>query len=295
LLKGQYKFYKRGDLVAVSNNIITNAGKGQFIKYLAGATPQIGDTISVGVGSNTASVNDTRLNFEIESQEIDQIGYSTSDPKLVFKTSLRPGVAITISEVGLWAFKTSSSMGANSPRILSAADPDTETWIGATWDNTSRLSAESLLLSPAVNSIATANFSTFSQDLSSYSNADEFLIAYEAVSNISSMLIYFHTSDQDYYTGVIINSGTGYKIGFVLKNSFVATGSPNWADIKYLRIGARATTAGAGVAKFDALRVEKNTNLDSNTVLISRSRLVTPIVKNAAEPLDIEYTVKLNI
>lgn len=296
MFNGEYRFYRHGELIATHKNLITTAGKAHIMRYLAGANQQIGDSIAVGIGEVVPTLTDARLGFEVDSRPLDQIGVNTVDSKLVFKASLLPGVYLSISEVGLWANRSAvSTTGVGNSRLLTNANPATESWIGATWDANSRLSTESLLLTPAASNTAAAQFSNFTQDLSAYSNSDEFLVAYEAVANVDSMLVYFHTTDQDYYTGTVVNTANGYQIGSIIKNNFVATGAPNWAKIEYLRIGAKASGAGAATARFDSLRVERNVSAFTNSVLVSRSKLATPIVKAASEPLDIEYTVRFSL
>lgn len=294
MFNGEYRFYQSGRLLGVSKNLITTAGKAHVLKYMAGAAAQIGDSIAVGVGEDPATVNDLRLSYEVDAQTLSQIGVNTADSKLVFKASLLPSIAVRISEVGLWVLKTTAS-GGNTSRSLISADPVTETWLGASWDSTSRISSESLLLTPSQSLFESAKMTTFNQNLNGYSNSDEFVIAYEAVSNVDSMVINFYTTEQDYFSATFTNTGTGYKIARLLKDSCTSSGAPLWSNIEYISVGAWASSAGPGVARFDGLRIERNTNIDSASVLISRSKLAVPILKAAAEPLDIEYTMGFNL
>ena len=133
-------------------------------------------------------------------------------------------------------------------------------------------------------------------DLSGYSAADAFVLAFNVgTATTSSVRALFLTDTSNYYT---VNFGTptsGYKIVSVAKGDAVATGTPDWGNITEIRVSTISTAGGASQIDYDGLRIEDTDTVNSDYVLVSRELLTTPFVKQIGMTQEIEFALDVNV
>jgi hypothetical protein len=132
---------------------------------------------------------------------------------------------------------------------------------------------------------------TYSQ-LSTYGLEDFISIAISKVSSTTpTITVRFYVNANVYFTVTYTTTAGGYQ---VLNRSFsqaVPTSSngvtPTWNNIKYVEITS------TGDVVIDAVRINDNIEIDPTYGMISRTVLDTPIIKNTAQSLEIEYYLSL--
>ena len=111
---GEYILYEDGKEIHRSKNILTKFGKRYITQYLAGKNASPDKDIAIGIGSTTATVNDTQLNFEFYRSQVNissvDIQTSTltgeSTYGVVYKTTIPVDVSGIINELGLFPSTT---------------------------------------------------------------------------------------------------------------------------------------------------------------------------------------------
>lgn len=270
--------------------MITDNGKDLITRYLAGYVGQIGDSIAVGIGSAPESASDVNLQFEINSQAIQQVGIDMAARKLIFKATIPQEIAGRIKEVALWSNR--QSIGSLADHAITLVDSATEAWTGGTWATGSRINGSTRQISAAASSSAGASPEVFTRDLSSFTARDEIVIAYEVVSNVASLRIDIGSDGSNRYNVTIDNPPAGYNISKIPLGNFAKVGNPNWAAATYLAVVVTAKSAGPGVVKLDGIRVNRAV---PNGTLVSRKVLAQEIIKERNAPLDIEYELPVTI
>jgi hypothetical protein len=128
--------------------------------------------------------------------------------------------------------------------------------------------------------------------LSTYGSEDFISIAISKVSSTTpTITVRFYVNANVYFTVTYTTTAGGYQ---VLNRSFsqaVPTSSngvtPTWNNIKYVEITS------TGDVVIDAVRINDNIEIDPTYGMISRTVLDTPIIKNTAQSLEIEYYLSL--
>lgn len=271
--------------------MLTNAGKENILKYMAGYINQLADTISIGIGSTPESPDDKDLVFETDSQAIQQVGLDLANNKIIYKVSLPQEIAGSIKELGLWANRQQSLDGSRQNMFLTRADEVNEIWTVGDWVE-GRIGTKALSIPAAASSTAVTQLSGFSRDLSRYNILDEVSIAWEAIGNITGVNLRLGIDDDNYFSYSLSNTGAGYKINKIKINQFTKTGTLDWSNLKALSLRVTAGTGG-GQIKLEGIRI--NTMSLDGAVLISRRVLDQEIVKEANAPKDIEYHLDVAI
>jgi hypothetical protein len=132
---------------------------------------------------------------------------------------------------------------------------------------------------------------TYSQ-LSTYGSEDFISIAISKVSSTTpTITVRFYVNANVYFTVTYTTTAGGYQ---VLNRSFsqaVSTSSngvaPTWNNIRYVEISS------TGDVVVDAVRINDNIEIDPTYGMVSRTVLDTPIIKNTAQSLEIEYYLSL--
>ena len=280
--------------------MITNEGKNQIKRYLAGYVPYVAGSLAIGIGSSTETLTEKTLQYEVARVDIQSVTYNFATNKLIFKGSLPNEFAGIIYEVGL--FSSIASLPMIGSRVITNFDSTLENWRNL--DDTvssyavpnSRIGGDALLHTPAASATATATLRNLTYDFSYNTAADKFSFAYANVNtNVSANTVKFLTDSSNYYTfNIFVNNTVGYKIVNKTKAEAVATGSPSWAKITEIQVTTTATGGQADV-EFDGIRVDNPNEYGLDNILVSRKVLSTPVATVAGQPQDIEYSLDIAI
>jgi hypothetical protein len=294
MIRGVYRFYQNGELLAESENILTTEGKRLILRVLAEQAASLGQALGVGVGNVAAAVTDLRLNWEIDRSPISIKSVDYDNTLVIMKTTLPQNTEYTIYEIGLWSQFSNSLNTENSSRILTTFETDFENWDNFTLDTTQARTSTNAIKIDANASSTQISSSDVNLDLSGYSNVDQFTIAfYKANNNITTLGLVFESTGGVWRKTTTVSSlPVGYNVITMNKGDFVATGSPDWSDIN--KIDIEVTAGGtAGYLILDGIRIEDADTLNPDYALVSRSVLATPLVKTDNAPMDVEYALEI--
>ena len=276
--------------------MITDLGRLHIKRFLAGHVGVIADSVAFGLGSTAASTGDTRLNFEFERAAVTLVSYDFINDRLVFKAEMPEEVGGTVYEVGIWSTEQDSRDGGYGSKIISTFDSDTEDWVGGTFTTTARVGDDALLLAPLASATANALLEDVALDLSGYSDADRFLLAYNVGNaNTSAVRFRFLTDSSNYFTYTITAPSAGYKISDLAKSAAVVTGTPDWAEINSLQVEVVATGTGSASVTLDGLRIEDTDTNNPDYVLVARQVLGIPFQKEEGRTQEVEFSLAVNI
>ena len=295
-MKGVYRFYQDGKLVAEHENLITTEGQRLILRVLAEQASSIGGAIGVGVGNAAAVVGDTRLRWEVDRQAIAIKNVDYTNSRVIMKTTLPQTSIYTIYEVGVWSQFTNNFNSDNASRVLTTFETAFENWSNATLDSTqSRTSPDSIRIDAGASATVAAA-TDVDLDLSGYSAADTFNIAfYKANNNITTLKLNLASATGSYEGSVTVSSlPVGYNVVTISKGAFVATGTPDWSAITTMTVKVTAG-ASAGYLIMDGIRIEDGDTLNPSYALVSRSVLGSPLVKTDSSPMDIEYALEFDV
>jgi hypothetical protein len=322
-MKGTYIFYQDGVELHRQDNILTKFGKRFLTNYLAGTLGFSSKAIAIGIGSETPTVDDTRLGFEFYKVPVDLNSPNIeTDPvtgistySVIYKTSLPNDVAGSIKEVGLFPSQ-STSKSDYSNRYISSFE-NALPWVDSSGNNPTLVSTPTPRLgsylfqvtAPAVTSPATYSTKEYwfnaTFDLSGYSIYDSLTLAFrQADTNLDYVYIRFYSGDTDYFetriTGdvSITSPQTPDKIKSKtlseLLGSSYKSGTPDASSINKILVGAKSKTTSGTTVYMDGLRINDEDSFDPIYGLISRSVLSSEIVKVAGKQMDIEYRLGLS-
>jgi len=309
---GEYVFYEDGKEIHRSKNILTKFGKRYITQYLAGKNSSPDKDIAIGIGSTTATVNDTQLDFEfyrsavtlssVDIQTSPLTGVSTYG--VVYKTTIPVDVSGIINELGLFPSITFGTTDYASKSISSFED--SSLWTDSTGSSPSLVMTPSpkigaYYLSLDVASSQSKNyFYDFSLDISGYSANDSMTLAYYQ-SDLNLDYIYFraYDSNNNYYEmRYPVENTIGYKVKSLklssLYSSGFTSGTPDQNSIVKISIGVKAKSSGATNVLLDGLRINDEDSFRSDYGMISRSVLSNLITKTLGKQMDIEYRIGLS-
>ena len=310
-LFGEYAFYEDNKEIYRSKNLLTKFGKRYITQYLAGQSNTNLKDIALGVGSTTATVNDTQLGFEfykspvsmssIDIQTNSSTGVSTYG--VVYKTTVPVDVAGIINEVGLFpaVSLTSTDYASNSISTFENNQSWTDSTgaFAPTTTNPFPKIGTSYLSIGALASQSKEYFYNFNVDISGYSALDSLTLAYyQSDTNLDYVFVRMYDSSNRYYE--IRYPGelsTGYKIQSLTLNNLYSSGygsgTPDQTAIVKISCGVKAKVAGATAALFDGMRINDEDSFRTDYGLISRSVLTNPITKSLGKQMVIEYRIGL--
>lgn len=294
-MRGTYRYYQGGHLIGQSENLVTNDGKRIVMEYLSNYRAGIASAIAVGAFNTAATVTDKELAFEWARAPIISVSPDYTNTLIIFKARFDPAQTGVIYEAGL--LSPNDVVGDYVSRMILGFDSAVDVYTAGAFNTaTARVGLDSLRLSPTASTTVTAQNLDVQLDLSGYSNADEFKLAYNVGNAFtSSVQVRFYTDASNYYTYTISTPTAGYKVQKFYKTDLVATGTPSFSSITYVGVLATATAGGTAVVDFDGLRIDdKDTFTDSN-ILVSRSVPAAPVTMVANLPMDIEYTLDVTV
>lgn len=282
--------------------MLTNQGKTHIKRYLAGMNSAIGRSVAFGIGDKAMSATDTRLQFEAGRSSLTLRTYDFVNDGLVFKASVPDGIGGVINEIALFSDENDAG-GQFESGMLFSFTPDTEYWTkvsdGSPADfvaTHARLGTESLSITASANGNASAALTDFSLDLDAYLASDTLSFALKPnTANVSSVRFRFMTDASNYYEFSVSPTGTNYQIITKDKSTATVTGSPSWSDISELRVILYSTAGGASTILLDGIRIDSNTIVNDNYVMISRIKLDEPFIKRAGMTKEVEFYVDVSI
>lgn len=279
--------------------MITTKGKLHLKRFLSMQVGTIAGSIGFGLGAVAEDVDDTRLQFEVDRQDLRLISYDYTTDRLIFKTEIPAQYAGTIYETALYNLSVDNAGGG---RLISPFDSTGfETWLTsgspATFTTTgSRIGSDALSHTPPTSGTTTSSLGSLAVDLSSFLSSDEFTLASNYINNfVASTSIRMMTDASNYYEFVISHKAPGYRISNFTKGSAIVTGSPDWARITYIEVSTTATSSSSADIAYDGLRIDRTANDTSELILISREVLSTPYVKENGKSQEIEFVMDVNI
>lgn len=294
-MKGTYRFYQDGQLIATSENLLTTQGKLAILNYLAGRGGGIGGSVALGIGQTPATVLDTRLTFEVDRATIESISSLPNEYTLIFKTTLPQEREYTINEIGIFSMDTNPITGSMS-RLLSTFEEDIDTWDNGSYVTTNaHIGQATLRLQPSANGTLTTTAPGV-VDLSYYTANDNFTLAFTKNSaNASSITLKFSNINNDYFSlnKSISALGNGFQVVQFRLGDFVPSGSISWAEIASISISHSASAGGASDIYLDGLRIEDDDTDSTEYALVSRSVVSPPVTKTTVSPMDIEYSLQI--
>lgn len=310
-LSGEYIFYKNGNEVLRSKNIITNAGKEVFIDYLSGQINGYASKMVLGVGSTTPLVTDEFLSFEVFPSGIDfkTMDFTQTPSQVVFRTTIPSTFKGVIYESGLATYGGTILSNLNdvndNNEIAATFDSDYESWstsTGVAFHNNDlegtprlRIGDSGLEFTVPSSSNKTSTWSSVSP-FENYVSSDKIKVAFHVSGSVpNSISIKFTTDATNFYT-LSIPSGDislGYNILTYNVSQLIPTGTPDLGSTTAMTIvvssGAQST-----VVTMDGIRFDYYSSL-TKPVLVSRSLLTSPLVIEGGYPFDIEYRLGFNI
>lgn len=297
-MRGVYRFYQDGKLIAEHENLLTNEGKRLILRYLAGQSPSLGGAIGLGVSAVPATVNDSILGFEIGRVPVSLKNADYTSNMVLFKGTIEQDATFNIYEAGLWSASSNSLNTEFDSHIITTFETELEEWTNVTVDTTAnRTSADAVRIDAAASS-TTQSYLDVEMDLAGYSANDTFLLAFSKPNNnISSIKLVFEdttTGGSFSLTKTVSSLPTGYNIIGFRKGDFVASGTVSWDYITRMRFDVAAGGTG-GYVILDGLRVEDVDTPNQDYILVSHSVLSSPIVKTSAAPMDVEYALEFNV
>lgn len=260
------------------------------------------EAIAFGLGDKAEDVNDTKLQFEVDRMEVVLTSYDFVNNRVIFKAPIPEEFAGKIYEVALFSTIDNPSAGDYGSKILTTFDSATEEWVNATTlvpatfnTTNARIGADALRHTPGASGTNTDALKDVVLDLSGYSAADKFVVAFNnGNANMSSASVKLHTDATNYYQLNIGSQSTGYKVVEITKGAAVATGTPDWSNITEIRVTTNSTAGGASQLDFDGLRIEDVDTVAPEYVMVSRE-LISVYTKVEGMTQEIEFALNISV
>ncbi|UUG69375.1 minor tail protein [Streptomyces phage Sham] len=297
-MRGFYRFYQDGKLIAEHENLLTTEGKRLILRYLAGQSPSLGGAIGLGVSSVAATVNDVIMGFEIERIPVSLKNADYTNNVVLFKGTIEQDAAFSIYEAGLWSTASNLLSGEFDSRLITTFDLNLETWTNVTADTTANRTSSDAVKVTAASSSTTQARTDVDMEFSGYSANDTFYLAFSKPdNNITTIKLVFEdivTGGSLSLTKTVSSLPTGYNILAFRKGDFVSSGTISWDNITRMGFDVTAGATGSYVI-LDGLRIEDLDTPNQDFVLVSHTVLSSPLVKTNTAPMDVEYALDFNV
>jgi hypothetical protein len=300
--------------------MITRFGKRFLTNYLAGNADFGQKELAFGIGSTSASADNTRLNFEfyrvpvtIGSIDITNTGTEESPVyvyKAVYQATIPQDVAGVISEIALYPASRTSRNNFDSNFITQFDNnllwTDSDNANPQLQLNTSQLVSKigenMVYVQTPLSTVKEYTTPLGSLDLSGYSVNDSIAIAYKkADNNVSKIRLKLYSSTTQYcyvdFTPEAMGSTPDKIQSTTLNNLFSNTSAtpPDFKNIIKLGVEVTANSSGTTTVYFDGIRINDEDTFDANYGMISRSVLTGGdiVTKTSGRQVDIEYKLQL--
>lgn len=301
MLRGTYRVYKDGLLVAEQPNIITTTGRGLILRYLAGNIGTFAGAIAVGSHAVPATVGDTKLGFEYARGAVTLGAAYVPANQIVFKATIPMETSGLIYEMGLYPFLRQTET-EYAGQVYLGFDSNLEGLVGGGVNTTNyRIGTDSYEATVAASTATATSTATITAEQArgnfiGYGPSDSFSLAYFINdANTASIRVRLYVDNLNYFEYTVSpGTATGYRVTDWNKSAFVATGTPSWEDITYADFTIAAGTGGATTVQLDGLRVN-DTDVYPDYGLVSRAVFATPIIKRPGEQMDVEYAMEVVI
>ena len=310
-LKGEYIFFRNGVEVFRSPNIVTNQGKIVIAEYLSGQSSSYASSIVVGAGSSVALASNEHLDFEMGSVPISfKTVDATQDPvQVVFRGTISSEFIGKIYESGLIVGSSSSLAGFSdvdsNPEILATFNPDFEDWdlsdnmvsfysnISGSPSGIARIGSYGLRFNLTASSTSTSSL-ILTETPRYYSPDAKIQFAFNCTTVPASILIKL-LRDESNYLSQTISTGisAGYNIISIPISGMTVEGDVETSEVEKVEISI-TSGASSSIVILDGIRFYEPDILSEST-LVSRSVLSTPIEVDGGYPFDIEYRVGFDI
>lgn len=293
-MKGVYRVYEDGQLIAEFPNIITNRGRIAIGRFLAGQNTSWSDVIVAGVGESSPDISDNFLDMEIWRDEIDFSSYVSSDGTIILRSTFPTGFAAKIYELGIYCTSTPQTLSRGP--VIATFDSSRETWsTGTRVTDQFRVGSQGLKIEPAGGGTASSvqryigNFRAFDENT-------VFKLGYFATAGVTQASIRLKADNSNYREHFFVpNTNGSYSIEKWSVDQFTVFGNPDWQEIYEIEV--RVT--GSGHVVFDGFSAVLENPQDIMTVLVSRALVQNGgdnfIKKEASRELQIEYIIDLGI
>lgn len=310
-IKGTYRFFLDGELIGEQENALTTMGRSIAIKSLLGIIPNFANAIAYGIGDKANTVDpssnlitDNSLQFEIGRTSVfgSSIQVNDNNDTLIYSGIVEDAGDFSIYEVALFpSISTNTFIGLRASTILSFDQVNTFTQVGTAsgaymaTNSVARVGTDMLFLPETdIQNYLQYNTSGGEFDyLDGFTPEDVFrLAAYNPSASSASVVFRMYNNSDNYYELVFSSpSSSGYFISEVPKYDATVFGNPTWTGISFIRFWEQGVSEGI---LLDGMRISTGNYLvDTNTGMISRAVLDTPIRKPASIPLTIEYSLNI--
>ena len=312
-IKGIYKIYQDGKLVAEAENALTETGKEIFIRYLVGGRKNyFVNSLSCGISdiANVKSgtlITNKSLGFEVADGNTVEPIYdpdTSGNDFLKFSAVINTPVAYNIRELGLFArpakntetneeiifdFDRIDKFTKNGTASGSQLVNNVNTRIGDTM--LSLITGDSTTNNVSLNFESIVDFNPF-EKIGEYTSQDIFVLAaYNQASSTSSVSIRFFTDQSNHFTLTFpITASVGYQFSEVKKGAATKNGSPVWENTKSIVMWHNSASS----ILLDAVKLTNlPEDIDRTSGLVSRAVLATPFQMGAGNPTSVEYYLTL--
>ena len=282
--------------------MITTDGKTHIKRYLAGWTPSIARSIAYGIATDTE--DGKTLGFEIGRADIRITAYDFNDDVLIFKAILPQELEAKLFELAIFSADSNTAAGQWGSRGITIIDSVNESWkkgaddTASTFlDTNSRVGNDALVQDPGAGATMFDYLNDINIDLSGYSGADQFRIAYFIgnANGSASQSVRLMTDASNYYSLTWTDADTaGYHVKYIDKANAVVTGNPDWGDINSIQLRTVGAGATASV-QWDGVRIEDFDSLNPDYVMVAHQAMITAFDKIAGKEQEVEYAIQVNI
>lgn len=277
-------------------NVITNAGKVRILEAVAGKASGFADSMIAGIDITAAADTDRSLGFPVGGGNINVRIADPVNKKIYFKSTLPSLDNYEIRELGCYStnFNSMQNSTFGTGSVLLAVFGSSTPWVNVTGTAASATTNNKIgtdSLQYAINNTTVNGYMNLPKDYSNLPTTATFDLAYFA-NNLTNLTVRFKVDSANYFQTTAYSLTNGYNISKVQLGSFVATGTPSWANIQQFEILATSTSAN-GLLSLDGLRYSFPPSAENS--LLSRVVLGTPLQKLAGVTVDIEYVLSLGL
>ena len=299
-MNGTYYIYSGSELLAVSENVVTDEGREAILRFLAGERNSLADHMVFGIGETAALQTDILLDFEYHRDDVDLKQANQAESQLVIRGRIPDEKTFDIYEIGLMLDENTMDTEVPNNLITTFDSNDEATWriydgasfieegfeyVGGRTDGGGfHVDVPSNETRSLVRDGSFGSFENLPSD-------DEFALAYDVLSGSATTIEVRFRLDESNYRSYSFTPGTGFNVQRWKKSDFVQTGSAGWDEMESLEVVVTAGELGADVL-FDGLRYDAVSG-DERAVLVSRTVLTTPVPKRSTSEVQIEYVLNV--